>query len=104
MWGSTIVNLNDEATKGLTYILKNETTANGKFMDATETKGLAGKVEMVCCWFCFSRIRIMHPSSCIGANPIIAFIPILLFLLSINFLSNVLVIFFGHLLNNPQLL
>jgi len=40
MWGSKIVNLDDEATKCLTYILKNETTANGMFMDATETKGI----------------------------------------------------------------
>ena len=53
MWGGRIVNLNDEATKCLTYILKNETTSNGMFMDATETKQiqkwqqLAGKAEMV---------------------------------------------------------
>ena len=53
MWGGRIVNLNDEAAKCLTYILKNKTTANGTFMDATETKGikkwqgLAGKVERV---------------------------------------------------------
>jgi len=53
MWGSTIVNLNHEATKSLTYILQNKTTANATFMDATEAEGkttwqgLAGKVETV---------------------------------------------------------
>jgi len=53
MWGSRIVNLNDEAAKCLTYILKNETTANGTFMDATETKRiqiwqqLAGQAETI---------------------------------------------------------
>jgi len=53
MWGGRIVNLNDEATKCLTYILKNKTTSNGMFMDATETKQiqiwqqLAGQVETI---------------------------------------------------------
>jgi len=53
MWGGTIITLNHEATKSLTYILQNKTTANTTFMDATKAEGitpwqgLAGKLEMV---------------------------------------------------------
>ena len=53
MWGGTIITLNHEATKSLTYILQNKTTSNTTFMYATKSEGItpwqgvAGKLETV---------------------------------------------------------